>query len=121
MSSGNLFDTELDWREEKGEIKIDTPSLFEEMEKEINEFLLDQQVEGDSTDGTSNFLDNVTNRIQEEFDEIIEEDNDKKSFIKSLMHIFALLFNTKVDSVDKIKRTLKIAINTTLKLWSGQN
>ena len=32
-------------------------------------------------------------------------DAEKKSFIRSLMCIFALLWNTKVDSVDKIKRT----------------
>ena len=37
------------------------------------------------------------------------------------MRIFTLLLNTKVDSVNEIKRILKIAINTTLRLWSGKN
>ena len=36
------------------------------------------------------------------------------------MRIFTLLLDTKVDSVNEIKRILKIAINTTLRLWSGQ-
>lgn len=36
------------------------------------------------------------------------------------MRVFALLLNTKVDTVDKIKRILKIAIETTLKIWQGQ-
>ena len=44
----------------------------------------------------------------------------KNHFIRSLMRVFALLLNTKVDTVDKIKRILKIAIETTLKIWQGQ-
>ena len=112
---------ELEWGEEKEEIEIDAPFLFQEMEKELKEFLLEQQVEGDSTDGAFDLLDNLTNKIQEDFDKIIGEDTDKESFIKSLTRIFALLLNTKVDNVDKIKRMLKIAINTTLKIWSGRN
>ena len=121
MSSGNLFDMELEWEEEKKEIEIDASFFFQEMEKELKEFLLEQQVEGDSKDETFEFVDNLTNRIQEEFDEIIGQEIDKKSFIKLLICIFALLLNTKVDSVDKIKRILETAINTTLKIWSGQN
>ena len=31
--------------------------------------------------------------------------------------IFALLLNTRVDTADKIKRIIKIAIQTTLKIW----
>ena len=57
-------------------------------------------------------------RLQEDFDEIIGEDNNKKHFIKSGMGIFALLLNTKVDTVNKIKRILKIAIKTMLKISS---
>ena len=124
MSSGDLFGMELEWEEEKEEIEIDASFFFQEMEKELKEFLLEQQVEGDSKDGAFEFVSNLTNRIQEEFDEIIGQDTDKKSFIKLLMRIFAffcVLLNTKVDSVDKIKRILKIAINTTLKIWSGRN
>ena len=78
----------------------------------------EQQVEGDSTDRVFNFLENLMDRLQEDFDEIIGEDNDKKRFIKSGMGIFALLLNTKVDTVNKIKRILKIAIKTMLKIWS---
>ena len=121
MSSGNLFNMKLEWEEEKEEIEIHAPFLFQEMEKELKEFLLEQQVEGDSKDETFEFVDNLTNRIQEEFDEIIGQDINKKSFIKLLICIFAVLLNTKVDSVDKIKRILKTAINTTLKIWSRRN
>ena len=81
----------------------------------------DQTVDGDSTDGIFDLLDNLTNSVQEDFDKIIGEDNDKKRFIKSLTCMFPLLLNTKVDTVNKIKRILKIVIETSLKLWSGQN
>ena len=87
MTSQFLFDIEL---EKEDEIEIDAPFLFQEIEKELKEYLLEQQVEGDSTDGAFDFLDNLTIRLQENFDEIIGEDNDKKSFIKSLTRIFAI-------------------------------
>ena len=50
---------------------IDTPFLFQEMENELKTFLLEQQLKGDSTDGTFDLIDNLTNRLQEDFDEII--------------------------------------------------
>ena len=117
MTSFSLFDMELD----DETIEIDTPLIFEKIKQELKEYLLEQTVEADSTDGIFNLLDNLTNRGQEDFDEIIGDDKDKKRFIKSLTRIFTLLLNTKVDTVNKIKRILKIAIKTTLKLWSGQH
>ena len=44
MSSGELFDMELEWGEEKNEIEIDTQFLFQEMQKELKKLLLEQQV-----------------------------------------------------------------------------
>ena len=66
------------------------------------------------------FLESLSAKVQEEFDELPEGDSDKKRFIKALTDIFALLLNTKVDSTDKVKRILKIAVETTLKIWQGQ-
>ena len=106
MASLTLFDMELDDRP----IEIDTPAIFDKIERELREHLLEQSDEGDSTDGIFDILDNLTNRLQEDFDEIIGEKSDKKRFIKSLTHIFALLLYTKVDTVDKIKRIFKIAV-----------
>lgn len=40
----------------------------------MNEYLLDQQLECDSTDGAISFVENLTNRIHEEFDKTIGED-----------------------------------------------
>ena len=71
------------------------------------------------TDGVFHLLENLTNRLQEDFDELIGEDIDKKCFVKALTQIFALLLNTKIDTLDKMKRIPKIAIETTLKIWRG--
>ena len=77
--------------------------------------------DADSTDGIFDFLENLTSRLQEDFDELIGECSDKKGFVKALTRIFALLLNTKVDTADKIKRILKIAIETTLKNGKNQS
>lgn len=95
-------------------------TFFEEIEGELKEYLLEGELEEDSTDGRFNFIENLTNRVQEDFDEIIG-DSCVKSFIRLLTRILAILLKTKVDNVNKMKRILKIAISATLKLWSGQN
>ena len=59
MTSHCLFETELD----DENIKIDA-LLFEEMEEELKEYLLKRQVEGDSTDGVFDVLENLTNRLK---------------------------------------------------------
>ena len=59
MTSHCLFETELD----DENIKIDA-LLFEEMEEELKEYLLKRQVEGDSTDGVFDVLENLTNILK---------------------------------------------------------
>ena len=73
----------------------------------------------DSTDGVFDFLENLTNHLQEDFDGLIGEETDKKHFVKALTRIFVLLLNTKVDTANNIKRILKIVIQTTLKIYQG--
>ena len=92
--------------------------MFEEIHKEIREYLT-EEIDTDSTDGVFDLLENLTNRLHEDFDKLIGGDTDKKRFVKALMQIFALLLNTKVSTTDKIKRILKIAIEATLKIWRG--
>ena len=116
-SSNNLFGLEQIEVDNKN---FDTTRIFEEIHKEIGEFLTGE-INSDSTDGVFDFLENLTNHLLEDFDELIGEGNDKKRFVKALTRIFALLLNTKVDATDKIKRILKIAIEMTLKIWQGPN
>ena len=84
-----------------------TTRIFEEIHKEIGEYLTGE-IDNDSTNVVFDFLKTLTNHLQENFDKLIGEDNDKKRFVKAMAHIFALLLNTKVDTIDKIKRILKI-------------
>ena len=50
-----------------------------------------------------------------EFEDLLEGDDDKKRFLKSLSKIFGLLLNTKVSTADKTKKMIRLAIETTLK------
>lgn len=79
MSQSDLFDMEWFLEDEKKETQIDATFLFQELERELGEYLLDQQLEWDSTDGAISFIENLKNRIQEEFDETIGEDGEEKN------------------------------------------
>ena len=79
MSQSDLFDMEWFLEDEKKETQIDATFLFQELERELGEYSLDQQLEWDSTDGAISFIENLTNRIQEEFDETIGEDGEEKN------------------------------------------
>ena len=62
--------------------------MFQEIEKQLSEVLLEKKGEEDSTDGAFSFLENLTNNIQTEFDEIMGESGEKKQqFIRSLTSI----------------------------------
>ena len=96
---------------------MNTTLIFEEINKELEKYLLD---DADSTDGIFDFLESLSAKVQEEFDDLLEGDSDKKRFIKALTRIFALLLNTKVSTTDKVKQILKIAMEATLKIWQGR-
>ena len=68
-----------------------------------------------STDGAFYFLKGTAESVQEDFDELIDLSSDKKRFLKALPKIFALLLNTNVSNIEKIKTIIKIAIETTQK------
>ena len=100
---------------------VDTILIFEGIRRELEGYLLEQSDDTDSTDGVLDFLAALSDKIWEEFEELLDGDSDKKRFLMVLTRLFALLLNTKVDMPEKIKKILKIAIETTVKLWSGQN
>ena len=94
-----------------------TTLIFEEINKELEEYLLEKSYDTDLTDGVFDFLESLSAKVQEEFDELLEGDSDKKRFIKALMRVFALLLNALVNTADKVKWILKIAVETTLRIW----
>ena len=93
--------------------------LFEEINKELEAFLSRENNDNDATDRVFDFLSQSSDSVQEEFDKLLTADSDKKRFVRVMPRILALLLNTKVDTTEKIKRIIKIAIETTLKIWKG--
>ena len=93
--------------------------LLVKITNEVEQFIREENDNSYSTDGAFDALSDIAQSAQEDFDELIDVGSDKKKFIKALPQIFALLLNTNVNSVEKIKRIIKIAIETTLKLWQG--
>ena len=75
--------------------------IFEEIRKEVEEYLLEESDYADLTDGIFDFLSTLLDKIQDEFDELLDGNTDKKRFLKALTYIFALLLNTKVDTPEK--------------------
>ena len=71
----------------------------------------------DATDGIFNALSEIAESVQEDFEELVGISNDKKAFVRALARIFTLLLNTNIDTIDKIKKLIKLAIETMLKIW----
>ena len=82
-SSNNLFGLEQIEVDNKN---FDTTRIFEEIHKEIGEYLT-KEIDTDSTDRIFDFLENLTNRLQEDFDKLIGEDTDRKHFVKAVTQI----------------------------------
>ena len=91
--------------------------LLKEINKELEAFLSEESNGNDATNEVFDFLSQLSVSVQEEFDELLAGDSDKKRFVRALSRIFALLLNTKLDTAKKIKRIIKFAIETTLKIW----
>ena len=102
------------------EFITDNTLIFEEISRELEEFLLRENGDADLADGIFEFLSEISYQIQEEFDELLGKDTDKKRFLKSLSKILALLLNTKVNTAENKKKIIKVAFETTVKIWSGQ-
>ena len=84
-ATNNLFGLE----QKHVDIKIDSTLIFEEIRKELKEYLLEQSVNSDLTDSVFDFLAMLSDRIQEEFDKLFEGDSNKKRFLRALTRIFA--------------------------------
>ena len=91
--------------------------IFEEINKEIDTFLKKESDKKNATNDVLDLLSRITNFVQEEFEELVTGDSDKKRFLRALSKIFVLLLNTKVDTAEKMRRINKIALETTIKIW----
>ena len=91
--------------------KINRTELLEKVNSELEIFLSQETKETDFIDDIFDFLKDLSDVVQEKFEELIAGDSDKKYFVRALSRIFALLLNTKVNTPEKIKRIIKIVID----------
>lgn len=71
----------------------------------------------DAKDGIFDFLSTISDSVLEKSDKLVNDDSNKKLFVKMLSRMFALLLNTKVNIAEKIKQIIKITIERPLKIW----
>ena len=95
-------------------------ALLAKITNEIKPLIREENGKIDATDSAFDVLSDLAESLQKDFEELIEADSDKKIFMQVLSKIFELLLNANVNTIAKSKRTLKIAIETTLKLWQGE-
>ena len=91
---------------------LDQARLFETINKELEAFLAKENNDKGVTDEILDFLATISDSVQQEFDELVSGDSDKKRFVRALSRIFALLLKTKVETAENIKHIIKIAIET---------
>ena len=67
--------------------EVEATLIFKEINKELEEYLLEKSNDADSTGSVFDFLELLSAKVQEEFDELLEGDSDKKWFIKALTRV----------------------------------
>ena len=95
--------------------------LFQEIETDLCDKLLhSSSPENDQIDGPLEFIQTIVDKVKEEFEGLVQ-DEDRKTFLKILSKIFTILLSVKADNTEKIIKIVKFALSTVLKIWSGQN
>ena len=67
-----------------------------------------------------NCTDGIVDGVKGIIEELTEADTDKKLFIKSLMKIFTILLSTKFNSLQKIRKIIKLSTEIGINLWPEQ-
>ena len=95
--------------------------LFQEIEADLRDNLLhSNSPKNDQTDGAIDFIQGIVDKVKEEFEGLVQ-DEDRKTFLKILSKIFTILLSVKADNTEKIIKIVRFALSTVLKIWSGQN
>ena len=78
-----LLDNLFGFPEKERGSEADNTLIFEEITREIEEYLLREHDDADLTGGVLEALTTISVQVQEEFDELLGEDTNKKQFLKS--------------------------------------
>ena len=98
-------------------------TLFQEIEIELLKMLFLENKDsesGDETDSPIQFIKNIVEKVKQDFDDVVV-DEEKKTFLSILTKIFATLLSVKADNIEKIINLIKISLSTVIKPWSEQN
>ena len=109
LNKQDLFETEI--KEQQEPLPI---SLFQEIEAELSDHILQSGEEGDEIDGAIDFIKNIVENIKSEIELLVEDSNERK-FLNTLSKIITILLSVKVDSADKILKVVKLIVSTVLK------
>ena len=71
----------LDFEPSQAGAETDNATIFEEITRELEVFLARESDNKDSTHGVFDLLLSISDSVQEEFDELISGDSDKKRFL----------------------------------------
>ena len=87
-------------------VEFDGGLIPEEITSKLEEHLREESVDGDTMDGVFDAIKALSSDVREEFEDLLEGDNDKKRFLKSLSKIFTLLLNTNLRKLMENQRRL---------------
>ena len=110
---------DIEFKELNELVEYDGCLILEEIASNLEKYLKEESDDKDTADGILDVITGLSETVTGEFEDLLEGDDDKKRFLKSLSKIFALLLNTKVGTADKMKKIIRLAIETTIKIWSG--
>lgn len=100
----NLFKIFTYWDKESKTL------LFEEINKEIEAFLVEENNSGDSTDDAFEFLSRLFDFVQEEFYELLSGDSDKKGIFSGHCQEYSLCYwIQKLTRPRKLNESLKLS------------
>ena len=102
-SSTNLFGFE----QIEADSGVNPTLIFEEINKKLEEHLLEKSIDTDSTDGVFDFLETLSNQVRENFDELIEDAN-KKRFIRALTRFLRYYSTLKSTQQTKSKEYFRL-------------
>ena len=71
----------LDFESSQAGAETDNATIFEEITRELEVFLARESDDKDSTHGVFDLLSSISDSVQEEFDELISGNSDKKCFL----------------------------------------
>ena len=88
--------------------KLEQAKILEEIITAIAAHVKSENNDDDATDRFFDTLGEIAESVQENFEELAGISEDKRTFIKAITNIFMLLLNTNVNTVNSIKKYLKL-------------